>query len=1350
MWRRQLVSVLALIVSAAALAEEPIELVNPGFEQTEGETVGEPSPDWEQEGAPPGWSVWYGSTARASDAVMTWTANAARSGSRSVSVRSARGPVVIMQQVPVEQGEVYVLRAWGRTNDPASTVRLAARWKKADGSWATSAMQHTELGGRATAGGWHQLELVVQPPQGADFVVVMLTGQDQGPEDVCWLDDVSVARMTGEDLYVGPVSSWIHPMLEPVERQVETAHIAWANPRAGGPLSVLFLLGNDHNIREAQELAQRLEMDYDLAFGHGFSGLLYALNDREVRRKFRDGEYDVVIVATRIGEQLSEPLQRHVARGGGLVLVGWPGMEPALPGLELSDAPEDHYVAEALDAFPEPPEDLETALFESLQVVERAEGGRVASIQWGTRCRCLTPQVSYAQHMRMPHNYWEAFLATLARSVVWAASEEPQTPLTVTADGATVTATGGGADGAPEWTIWSESGLTILENDRSTGLELPAMEAGPAFCAAILRNDEGRVIDFACTLAQSPTETRITSVSLDREWYASGEEALASVAVDARQMEDLRLRASLMDAFGREVWRTEVPVAGDEVELSVPIGEPLTTCHWLVAELRDAERMCDVARAPLLIPMAPWDYFADWRMSTWGSGNAMPPYLDMSFCEQLRATGINSQLVGTGAMLASVAGRVWPVGYGYPLPGTGPFTGEGTVREPCFSDPEVRAEIVQRAGEIATEQRGYGPICAYLRDETSLVRGDQEVCSGPFCAERYTQWLRDRYDSIEALNEAWDTDYASFEEPGFCQYRDVREQDTWAPWVEFRRFMDWHWAESVELIRAGIRQGDPNIPVAYPNTFGPNPFAGRDYWMLAQVSDYSFEYMNEVRGGVDPSGHRYHYDPFRFWADAVPHLPWIGYVFDPEDIEFIPWWASLHGSSGVTIYGSMSTFAGNNSWAMLYPDLRHTRRGAMYAEVTRDLREGVGKLIMSAEPRQPEIALLWSQPSMYVGWMLSDFEGSPGGAGGKPTDPYGSHGFSRAAWMRLITGSGRQYEWLSAEQLPGAIEDFDCLVLPASYALDERTVEAARELLARGGTVIADMGVGITNEFGRPGARADALAELFGVAYANRPAWEQREVTLPGADAPVQVAGATQIEVTGAEVVAAADGEPLIIRKDHEGGGRAYYLNFVATRANEMLAWLEADVLANLPRIAHFGHAPGEPGEYELVALERRPVRLLGVLRERRFELSDGPMTLTLPAEAEVYEVRTGEPLGRTASITADLAPGETALYALLPYRVEGVEIEGPEQAARGRRWVATLSVRTTAPTPGDHVLRVEVREPGGALSEAYTRNVLAERGMAEIAIPFALNDTTGDWRVAAQDIASGQAAAMTITLTPR
>jgi uncharacterized protein YfaS (alpha-2-macroglobulin family) len=64
-------------------------------------------------------------------------------------------------------------------------------------------------------------------------------------------------------------------------------------------------------------------------------------------------------------------------------------------------------------------------------------------------------------------------------------------------------------------------------------------------------------------------------------------------------------------------------------------------------------------------------------------------------------------------------------------------------------------------------------------------------------------------------------------------------------------------------------------------------------------------------------------------------------------------------------------------------------------------------------------------------------------------------------------------------------------------------------------------------------------------------------------------------------------------------------------------------------------------------------------------------------------------------------------------------------------------------------VLRFEVRDPSGALSEAYTRNVLSERGVAQLTIPFALNDAQGEWHVTVRDIASGVTGEATVKLAP-
>ena len=282
-------------------------------------------------------------------------------------------------------------------------------------------------------------------------------------------------------------------MLEPVDEPVVTPHLPWANPRVGGPLSVLFLLGNDHNIREAAELAQRLEMDYDVAFSHEFDGLLYALNDQEVRRKYAEGAYDAIVVGRRVGKSLAEPLRRYAERGKGVVLVGWRGLEPELPEVALADAPADHYVAEALDAFPEAPSDPEMSFLRSLQVGEIGPG-RVASIRWSVRARCLTPQVGYTEHLHMPHNYWEAFLATIARSVIWAAGRQTDATIDLASVGDVVTI-GVKAGAAPvaggiEWLQWTKAARGRSRRRRRARVRSPAGPVGRA--SGGHRPDRGR------------------------------------------------------------------------------------------------------------------------------------------------------------------------------------------------------------------------------------------------------------------------------------------------------------------------------------------------------------------------------------------------------------------------------------------------------------------------------------------------------------------------------------------------------------------------------------------------------------------------------------------------------------------------------------------------------------------------------------------------------------------------------------------------------------------------------------------------------------------------------------------
>jgi len=53
-------------------------------------------------------------------------------------------------------------------------------------------------------------------------------------------------------------------------------------------------------------------------------------------------------------------------------------------------------------------------------------------------------------------------------------------------------------------------------------------------------------------------------------------------------------------------------------------------------------------------------------------------------------------------------------------------------------------------------------------------------------------------------------------------------------------------------------------------------------------------------------------------------------------------------------------------------------------------------------------------------------------------------------------------------------------------------------------------------------------------------------------------------------------------------------------------------------------------------------------------------------------------------------------------------------------------------------VVHLQVFDPSGKLVRYYSSNVTVTDGKAEFAIPFALNDSEGNWKIQARDVVSG------------
>jgi len=1343
--RLAMVVLTMLTLAASALALEPVAVKNASFEETAAQATGPLAEGWQTDGSPPGWHHWIGSVARTGKPILTWEKGEGRTGSRCVSLQACIGSVCVIQTVPCEPNGQYVVRAWGRTSNPKAGGHLSVRWQEKDGKW-TGGTLICHFPDTSPPNTWQELEVFAHAPSNAGLLVVMLTATGQTDKDRCWFDDVSVGKFGPSDVVVSSCS-WMHPNLWPVGEPPETPHVKWAKPWAGGKLKALFILGSDHSLREQVEIAQRLDLDYDFTFAHEFEQAFYALNNREIMRRLDERYYDVIVVALNAKAALCQALMDKLGPGKGLVAIASARVKPELPvSLRLSAAPTDHYLRLSLNALPP----VDEKGVSGVQAIQVADGPpcRVVKLTYSQDFSCLTPRFTYEQFLTWGAGYWEGYLQTVMRAMLWAAGKAPQNParMAATATGAelAIPAATGQKLTCRTWVtdrLNRQHGEKTVQADARMTIACPDDAAsGPAMFSAILADAKGNVLDFASCLSEAKRDARLLRVRPTQECFLENEPVAVTVEA-AGAVGGMKIETTLTDIHGREMAKAVSAAREGTDVISLKPRDRFSTLNWVEARLLQGDRERDAARWFVLAPVSRQRFLEDFQVGTWASTGYHPAYLHDAMVQTMKRAAITEGLENSNAYLATLAGGIWPVSTAYGgVPGFGRFEGPATTRKPCLSDPEVRARMAQKAEEVARKELGVRPIFGYLADETSLVKDDLDLdtCSSAHCQQRYRTWLRERYKSLDQLNAEWRTAYKSWDEVGWTDYREARKNGNLAPWVMYRRFMDWVWADAVKWSSENARKADPTALVALANSFGLNPFSGRDYWLLAAANDYTMEYPYECFTTSLPL---HHFEAVRSFAGRRVHHPWIGYVFSDEAIHFDPWWCALHGASGVEIYGCMSLFAGKNSWAQIFPTMQLTKRGQMYADIVKPLTRGLGKALMTAKRPQADIAILWSQPSLYVAWGMSGREGHPTGLG--KNNPYNQYFSSREAFRKAVIGSGRQLDYVCEEQIrSGVLNRYKCLVLPASFALGPDVCQRLDEFVKNGGLLIADQGAGLANEAGAYYEDSGPVCALFGIRRKERNlAYEDAQVSF--AQHELKAAGHELLEpVEGA--ASYADGAPMAVAKPH-GKGRTLFLNFAATDGAALRVLFDG-----LPVLAAITSEAGQrsPTDHEVVRLDRGDIQYLGVLHDYRNADEHYPLILRLPAKRHVYDALSGKSLGQTDRVPLAIAPGHAALFACLPYEVEGLALSGSVNAQAGQTCRLELTVKASA-KPGDHVLHVAVTNPRGERAEAYCQNILTQAGRAVVEVPLAPNDPPGKWQVEVSEIASGKSARQVMDLKP-
>jgi beta-galactosidase len=499
-------------------------------------------------------------------------------------------------------------------------------------------------------------------------------------------------------------------------------------------------------------------------------------------------------------------------------------------------------------------------------------------------------------------------------------------------------------------------------------------------------------------------------------------------------------------------------------------------------------------------------------------------------------------------------------------------------------------------------------------------------------ARAFRRWLRRRYGTLEALNEAWGTAFWSQDYGDWDEISPPRRAPTYVnptQQLDFRRFSSDALLECFELEVSVLREVTPGVPVT-TNFMGF--FKPLDYWRWARAEDVvshdSYPDPLEPYAAADAAAS---YDLMRSLGEGRPWLlmeqtpsgvDWraANALKRPGQMRLWSYQAIARGADGVMFFQWRAQRFGAHKFhgAMVPHGGTETRVWQEVSELGRELRH-LDPVLGSAVPAAAAIALDWES------WWALELETA------KPW-----------AALRLLDRVAAFYRPLHAANVPvdfvrpdGDLSDYRLVVVPNLYLLRAEAAENLERFVEAGGVLAVSFWSGVVDERDHvwPSGYAGPLQRLLGVRV--------EEVDIGRAGAIVTEDGGSfgwdgwrdVIELGGAESIAGhPDGSPAVTR--HRFGlGVAYYLGTHAEDAYVRLlverACAEAELVAPL----------AAPAGVEIVRREHAERSFLFALNH-----GDEPVELALPGPA--VELMSGETVDRVRLEPLGVAVVEEALVA--------------------------------------------------------------------------------------------------------
>ena len=628
-------------------------------------------------------------------------------------------------------------------------------------------------------------------------------------------------------------------------------------------------------------------------------------------------------------------------------------------------------------------------------------------------------------------------------------------------------------------------------------------------------------------------------------------------------------------------------------------------------------------------------------------------------------------------------------------------------RDPSLSDPKSLGLIRDRLTKVVHAQRSYRPLFYNLGDETGIaelsIPWDFDLSKPSLDGMRV--WLKKRYGSLDALNRQWGSNFAGWKSvtPMTTDQAIARGDENFSAWADFKEWMDEAFARAIRKGTDAVHAADPETLAAIEGTQIPG-WGGYDYSRLASAVDVMEVYDGggnlEIVRSLNPK------------MIVLTTLAASG----PKEAHWV-WRELLRGSRGLILWDPDSGFANE--------DGSLGERGREAAPYFREIRSGLGALLINSERQTDPIAILYSPASLRSQWLL---DWKPKGNAWATRDIKDSYEDANEA-RSSFEGFANLFEHMGVHPRvvtdalieQGVLEKVRVLVLPHVIALAPGEADIIRKFVENGGAVIADVEPGIFDGHGRKLATS-LLSDVFATA-----------------------------ETTG-----------------RLGTGKAIFVSGAEACSDEPAAEAcRTSVLSARPRLEELGIKPALPvtaadnqpaTDIETYVFRNGKVTIFALQRDLPVSESAGareappggaatsPFTLALPSPAFVYDLRQGKALGPTAQLDLALDPFAPTVFAISDEPLPAPSIQGPRELRPGQTGNFSFGLAGVSPT-AIAVLHTEVTDPSGRTVDKDSGNLIIPAGAGLLSRAFVLN-AAGTWHVRATDLLSGQTAAMAVEVS--